>query len=279
MIQHRLNESLDGLAGLDPQFLRDPSLLQASLFRQLRDRPQPRRTGQSEQQHVGLRNVPADPPLGLDGQDDLGVRPGRIREQDAQFDPVGQETHSLARSEQDPLGDADGAEPIGPTPPGRGIQILFKTRGPYPQATAIGIGQQKPAGFAPFSSGDFGCRRHPDIAQPLDQRLDDMISHPFRPAPGDQLAQHAPIDFPAFLQRPALIAGGPGDQAQSSQVVFQVELDVGLGEDGPDERSVSQKIIRHDAPPGRASAIPAAQPRVGSSPGDCGAHHCVGDRS
>ena len=80
MIEHLLHEPLDRLAGLDAQFLGHAGLLQTGFVHQFRQRRDAGGRAEREHQPVRVGDIPASLPAGVDGDDDLRVRPGRVRD-------------------------------------------------------------------------------------------------------------------------------------------------------------------------------------------------------
>ena len=81
MIEHLLDEPLHRLPGLVPQVLGHAGLLQAGLIDQLGDFLHASRADERQEQPERIRHFPAAFPIGIEREDHLRVRPGRIGDQ------------------------------------------------------------------------------------------------------------------------------------------------------------------------------------------------------
>ena len=142
MVQHLLDEPPDRLPGLVAQVLGDAGLLQPGLIDQLRDRLHAVGRGQRQEQPERVGHVAAALPVGIEREDHLGVGPGRIGNQQPQFDAVGQQADALAAGQQHPLGDPQMAEAVRLPALGRGVEVLVEIGGPDAELGTVRRRQQ-----------------------------------------------------------------------------------------------------------------------------------------
>ncbi|MEW6490833.1 MAG: hypothetical protein AB1578_23340, partial [Thermodesulfobacteriota bacterium] len=229
VIQHLLDEAFDGLAGLDPEVLGDPGLLEARLLHELGHRPDALGGGQGQEEPVGVGEIAASLPVGVDGDSDLGAGTRRVAEEEAKLHTVGEEPQPLARGQEHPLGAAGVTVPVGRSPAGRGVEVLFEGSAPGPEPLlAVGRDQEVAAGLVPLPGLHLAGVFEPGVAEPVHQGLDHLVSHPHRPAAGDERPEPAAVGGPGLLEGVARGARGLGQEPEALDLSRQREQDEGL---------------------------------------------------
>jgi len=246
MIEDFLDELADGVAGLLAQVLGDLGLLQAGLVDEFGEGFDASGRREREKQPDGIRELAAALPVRIDADGDLGIDSRRVRNDEAQFESVGQNPKALTRGEQHALRYAGMAETVGEAAPGRGIQIGIQVHTPDPKpGRAILSDEQSAAVLVAFARLDGLDRFEAGVAELGEERLDDVVLDAQATAVGNEIPKLATHELPMFVQGTGLRAAGLGQQREAVEFRLQIELHERLRKGRAGERAIGCKVERH----------------------------------
>ncbi len=152
-IDYGLKKTLDRMARLRAQILRQPRLAQPRRLKQSGQRRDTLWRCQREHKAKRVRHdVAIAPAIGrVDRNGDMTVRPDRITHQHSEFLAVGQQTQPLLTGTQHPKSAARRAEPIGAAGVMRRIEISAGSDSPGPQPGAAWRVHQPPTVLCAFA--------------------------------------------------------------------------------------------------------------------------------
>ena len=200
-----------------------------------------------------------------------GSRGGRVAEEEAQLEAVGQEAGPLALREQDAVGDTARAEAIGAAAAGGGVEVGAEVERERAQARPARFGvrcvQEPAAVLLPFARLDRLLALEGEVAERLAERRDDVVDDVARSAGRAEVPEGAAIGFPLLFEPLPLGANHPREEARLRETALQLELHERLGEGVAEEGAVAElehvrPPLSPRRPPGRGGASRAARRRA-----------------